>query len=276
MDKIEAFFEEVKDKVGDKGFIVLIGVTVIFFLYNLVKGSGSSDDDLTPVTMVSSYPDAVTNANVIIDTLQSSIEYSEGIILDHITDTSEATNDYINQGLESQNKLMQESFDELKGSITDIITDHDTTVNSSLGSIQTSQTQIQESVNEIKNDLNNNTIKNTVTNAVNEALKKNNTTSTSTNKTTTSSTKKTTTSSTNKTTTSSAKKTTSDTYTYKTKKGLNTSTSIVDALKATGVNSSFANRKKIAEANGIKNYTGSASQNVSLLNKLKGGTLKKV
>jgi len=66
-----------------------------------------------------------------------------------------------------------------------------------------------------------------------------------------------------------------ETYTYTTKNGLNTSTSIVDALKATGADSSLESRKKIAEANGISNYTGSYSQNVSLLNKLKAGELVK-
>ena len=74
-----------------------------------------------------------------------------------------------------------------------------------------------------------------------------------------------------KTTTTTPK----NTYTYTTKAGLNTNTSIVDALKATGADSSFSARKKIAEANGITNYTGSYSQNVALLNKMKSGNLQK-
>lgn len=52
-------------------------------------------------------------------------------------------------------------------------------------------------------------------------------------------------------------------------------TSIVDALKAIGVDSSKSNRTKIAKANGISNYTGTASQNTQLLNLLKQGKLKK-
>lgn len=51
-----------------------------------------------------------------------------------------------------------------------------------------------------------------------------------------------------------------------------TGTSIVDYLKSIGQDSSFANRKKLAEANGISNYTGTASQNTQLLNKLRGGS----
>jgi len=48
--------------------------------------------------------------------------------------------------------------------------------------------------------------------------------------------------------------------------------SVVDYLNAKGINSSFANRKKLAAKHGISNYKGTASQNTSLLNKLKGGS----
>ena len=52
--------------------------------------------------------------------------------------------------------------------------------------------------------------------------------------------------------------------------------SIVEALKSIGVDSSFNNRKKIAVKNGINNYTGTATQNIELLDKLKAGRLTKV
>lgn len=52
-------------------------------------------------------------------------------------------------------------------------------------------------------------------------------------------------------------------------------TSLVDALKKIGVDSSFSNRKKIAKANGISVYLGLASQNSKLLNLLKKGKLKR-
>lgn len=46
---------------------------------------------------------------------------------------------------------------------------------------------------------------------------------------------------------------------------LNTKTSIVDYLKSTGQDSSYANRKKLAGQYGISNYTGTADQNTKLL-----------
>lgn len=51
--------------------------------------------------------------------------------------------------------------------------------------------------------------------------------------------------------------------------------SIVDALKDINVNSSFANRAKIAKKNGIKVYVSSAKQNLKMLKLLKQGKLIK-
>ena len=47
--------------------------------------------------------------------------------------------------------------------------------------------------------------------------------------------------------------------------------SIVDYLKSVGQDSSYVARKKLADQYGIQNYTGTASQNISLLNTLKSG-----
>lgn len=53
------------------------------------------------------------------------------------------------------------------------------------------------------------------------------------------------------------------------------SNSLVDALKAIKINSAYSYRKKIAKANGIKLYIGSAKQNTQLLALLKSGKLIK-
>ena len=46
-------------------------------------------------------------------------------------------------------------------------------------------------------------------------------------------------------------------------------------MKSIGVDSSFSNRKKIAELNGVQNYSGQPQQNTELLKKLKNGQLIK-
>ena len=53
------------------------------------------------------------------------------------------------------------------------------------------------------------------------------------------------------------------------------SVSIVDALKSIGAASSFSHRQKLAIANGISDYKGTASQNSKLLSLLKQGQLRK-
>src|SRR5690606_40481645 len=48
-------------------------------------------------------------------------------------------------------------------------------------------------------------------------------------------------------------------------KPVSNNVSIVDYLNANGINSSFANRAKLAAQYGIKNYSGTAAQNTALL-----------
>jgi len=50
-------------------------------------------------------------------------------------------------------------------------------------------------------------------------------------------------------------------------------TSLVNALNSINVDSSFTNRQRIAAANGMTNYTGTAAQNTQMLNLLRQGRL---
>ena len=53
-------------------------------------------------------------------------------------------------------------------------------------------------------------------------------------------------------------------------------TSLVDALKSIGEDSSFSTRQLIAQINGILNYSGTSQENTELLDKLKNGKLIKI
>lgn len=50
---------------------------------------------------------------------------------------------------------------------------------------------------------------------------------------------------------------------------------LIDSLNKIGVDSSYNNRKRIAIANGIQNYSGTAAQNTEMLSMLNDGMLKK-
>lgn len=58
------------------------------------------------------------------------------------------------------------------------------------------------------------------------------------------------------------------------KKYTGNSNSLVDALKALKINNTMKYRKRIAAANGISNYSGTAAQNTKMLNLLKKGKLQ--
>lgn len=245
--EIREVFEDVKEKIGSNGLWIAGGVLALVFILSYMRqSSNESSGGYQVVTGIASYPDTATNANVIIDTIQSSIDYSEKEIIDamgvsddnmkeFLEQNFESTNDYILNGFESQKEILEMNHDTIMGALDD------------------TQSAINNSINKTEQ----------LQSAVDTAIKNMNSSKPATSTSTTS-----------KPATTTAPAVTY--YTYKTKAGLNTNTSIVDALKAIGVDSSMANRKKIASANGISNYSGTYSQNVSLLSKLKAGQLKKI
>jgi hypothetical protein len=266
MASIKEVIEDVKDSVGDNGFMwIIVGIGALFVI-SLLKDSGTGTTYTAP-TSYASYPDAVTNANVIIDTLQNNIEYSEQNIKEYIDDGLTETNaninsqfeyinDYMNEGFAKQEELSNKIYDstmngfgEIKEQIVDVntnISNVGSSVSGAMSSLQSQLDNVSSTVSKIDKTT---TATNTTTNAIKKA------TSTSSKAST----------STNVGTTKTATKTIKTSY---------TGNSIVDGLKSAGVNSSYAYREQLAKANGITNYTGSASQNTALLDKLKKGTLK--
>lgn len=283
MASIKEVVEDIKDSVGDNGFMwIIVGVGALFVI-SLLKDSGSGTTYTAP-TSYASYPDAVTNANVIIDTLQNNIEYSEQNIKEYIDDGLTETNaninsqfeylnDYMNEGFAKQEELSNKIYDstmngfgEIKEQLVDVnanvssvgsvVSSSFSSMSSTIGALQSQLDSVQSSVNDVTTTVNKIDSTTTKTNTTANAIQK--ATSTSTTKASTSTSVGTT-----KTTTSTLK------TNY-------TGNSIVDGLKSAGVNSSYAYREQLAKANGITNYTGSASQNTALLDKLKKGTLKSV
>ena len=158
--EITAVFDDVKDVVGDKGFLILGAVAAGLFAINLLKKDDNSDatgNTLVQASGYTSYPSVEQNANVVIDTLQNSIDYAQGSIMeqnkenydntqesidnayngmseslgelgnniqdmnndmrDFLQDNFEATNNYINSGLAAQAALINMNNSQLKDSI---------------------------------------------------------------------------------------------------------------------------------------------------------------
>ena len=273
MGTIEEVIDDVQEVVKDNKGLVIGGIAVIVLIVLLTKnnsGNSSDSEELQLATSYSSYPDAVTNANTIIDSLQGSIDASDLDMKEFMSDNFTVTKDYMTEGLEkvieNNNKLQDttiQSTDTIRNDISSVSTKVDNVQNYLTTTVTPKVDTVQKTVSTVNNTVN--TVKNTVTDTA-KSVKKVESNTNKIKKAVSKAKPKATAKTTPKTTTK--KNNTIKKTNYK-------GDSIVDGLKSVGVNSSFDNRKKIAQANGIKNYSGTAKQNTELLNKLKKGTLKK-
>lgn len=244
--EIKEVVESVKKTVGNKGFLILAGCLLMFGIYNYVRQSKEERAEAvqleTPVGYTS-YPDAVTNANVIISTLQDSLEYDQiedmerfDALEEMLSDNFGATNDYINEGFESMKELNKINHDEIMGSLG--------TIGSNVSSIKTDVSGIKKDVSGIKTNTQN------IYDKLNTPAPSNDGGGGG-----------------------GGGGGGSNNFSATPYGGV----SIVDGLKAIGEYgaSSYSERKKIAAANGITNYRGTAAQNTQMLNMLKSGNLKR-
>ena len=248
VETIKDGVDSVKDMIGDKGFLILLGAGALFGLYNLFK-SDSSESSETNVeyvapTAYSSYPDAVTNANVIIDTLQNTMEYNQDEILENLETNHQDTLNELDELQKESEKNFEETNNYIKKGIDSVIKNETMNFDKLESSIDKSTNEIMQTQ---KNDTNN-ILKEIESASTKKRVPK-------------------------KTRTVTKKKEKSPISLFK--KTRYKGNSIVNGLKSIGANSSFAYRKKIAKANGISNYTGTAKQNTKMLNLLKQGLLKK-
>lgn len=227
---------DIKRAVGGNGMYLLLGGGALLLIVYLLS-KNDSGSNLTVATGYSAYPDAVTNANVII-----------GEVNDHTTNELSA----LKNQLEDTSSLLQEGDNSILEKIdtsTESITEKiDTGTEQLMQNNAENTSSILDTVNQNTNNLS--TQISGVENKVNTVV--NNTTV-------------------NNTQTSKTAKTVKYYEPIKSYKG----NSFVDALKKRGVNASMKFRKKIASANGIKNYTGTVKQNSKLLNLMKKGKLVK-
>ena len=228
--RITEIGSDIKRAVGGNGMYLLLGGgALLLIIYLLSKGDSGSN--LTVATGYSAYPDAVTNANVII-----------GEVNDHTTNELSL----LKNQLEDTSSLLQEGDNSILEKI-------DTTTESITEKIDTGTEQIlksnAENTSSILDTVQQNT--NNLSTQISSVGKKVNTV--------------------NNTTVNNSKKSAKKYF----KKTSYSGKSFVDALKNRGLNSSMSFRKKIAKANGIKNYTGTAKQNTKLLNLMKKGKLVK-
>ena len=227
---IKEIGNDIKKSLDGNGMYLLLGGGALLLIIYLLSNADSSSN-LTVATGYSAYPDAVTNANVIIGEVNDHTTNELSLLKNQLEDTSSLLQ-------EGDNSIL-EKIDTSTESITEKI---DTGTEQILKSNAENTSSILDTVQQNTNNL---------STQISSVGKKVNTV--------------------NITTVNNSKKSTKKYF----KKTSYNGKSFVDALKNRGVNSSMSFRKKIAKANGIKNYTGTAKQNTKLLNLMKKGKLIK-
>lgn len=118
---IEEVTDDIKQIVGGKGLWIVGGVFALLFIVSLtVQNKGSNEDTESNVSLqgaYSSYPDMVTNADVVISTLQDSIDFQTEHFDKAIEKSYEEMDNrilqqsnFLTDSFNAQNKLMEESY----------------------------------------------------------------------------------------------------------------------------------------------------------------------
>lgn len=114
----------IKSVVGKQGFMLLVAGGALFGLYNLLKDNGSDKVEVDSPIAYGSYPDAVTNADVIISTLENTAEYNQFETMEQFSETRKyleenftALQDYITEGFDKQEGLLNSGFELVQGQI---------------------------------------------------------------------------------------------------------------------------------------------------------------
>lgn len=271
-------FDDLKEALGEKGFkIILIGGAVLFVAALALSSRSTEDDEvLVSPTGYMSYPDAVTNANTIIDSVNQFTEYTGDRVI-------ASTSGYMEEGIDRILSGMASEFDEIDGSIAglggtlDSVAADVGTIKTDLGTVKQSVSSIQSGMTSIKSDVS--SVK-TSTSSVFDRTRE--------SKAILEEIKALASGSTEKVVLGAPTSVPSGVMSTPNGSGnygktSYTGNSLVDGLKAAGVYSlggkavdDPASRVALAKANGISDYTGTPAQNTQLLNKLKTGTLKKV
>lgn len=228
---------EVTDKVEKafkgNGLLIVGGVFGVLFLISYMTQKNREQTETVKITgAYSSYPDTVTNADEITDTMQESTDYQTEQLIERIDQLEESLlSEY--QGSYPVDEKEQETTD----STTEALASNVQSLYAKVNSLDTNSRTLNKNVLSLIDDVS------SLGKVVNASDK------------------------------GSIQNYNGDYYKATPYNGV----SIVDGLKAIGEYkaSSFSSRKRIAKANGINNYTGTAEQNTTLLNKLKSGTLKK-
>lgn len=226
---------DIKKSLGGNGMYLLLGGGALLLIVYLLS-KDDSGSNLTVATGYSAYPDAVTNANVIIGEVNDHTTNELSALKSQLEDTSSLLQEGDNSILEKIDTSTESITEKINTGTEQILKSNAENTSSILDTVQQNTNNLSTQISGVENKVNT-TVNNTTVN-------------------------------------SGTTNTTKKVKYYEPIKSYK-GNSFVDALKKRGVNASMKFRKKIASVNGIKNYTGTAKQNSKLLDLMKKGKLIK-
>ena len=121
---IEEVGKKVKNMGNGKGLWIIGGGFVVLFLISLASQSSSKDAELEENVKLTgayaSYPDVATNADVVISTLQDSLDFQTEELSELMQGNFDATNDYIKEGIETNTAIAQITHADIMQGIDDL------------------------------------------------------------------------------------------------------------------------------------------------------------
>ena len=114
--EIKSVMNDAKNIFEDYGIFIAIGAVVLFVVMLITKNNGSDTTFVSP-TSYASYPDASENANVIIDSINKTIEYEHDETEELIKSNFKTNEEYIEAGLNAQNAMLQMNYNSVMGTL---------------------------------------------------------------------------------------------------------------------------------------------------------------
>ena len=119
--EIKEVVNDIKKEVGEKPIYLVIIIFIVAFVISLIisKDDSSSNTDSESENIAiqgayASYPDAVTNADTITDTIQQSIDYQTEELSNTIFDSLDQISSSMSEHFDANNQYLIDSIENLK------------------------------------------------------------------------------------------------------------------------------------------------------------------
>ena len=118
--EIKEVVNDIKKEVGEKPIYIVIAIFIVAFVISLIiskddsSNTDSESENIAIQGAYASYPDAVTNADTITDTIQQSIDYQTEELSNTIFDSLDQISSSMSEHFDANNQYLIDSIENLK------------------------------------------------------------------------------------------------------------------------------------------------------------------